>query len=72
MDPHDIGTIGGGKSKATGQVDVAMLQSVAPDGPCGELLRRYGHVIADECHRVSADSFEAVLKAVTMRATCLA
>jgi hypothetical protein len=27
-------------------------------------LRCYGHVIVDECHHVSADSFEAVLKAV--------
>ncbi|MFP3434765.1 DEAD/DEAH box helicase family protein, partial [Paraburkholderia sp. SIMBA_061] len=33
----------------------------------GELLRRYGQVIVDECHHVSADSFEAVLKAVNAR-----
>ncbi|WP_235851185.1 DEAD/DEAH box helicase, partial [Paraburkholderia piptadeniae] len=67
LDAREIGTIGGGKSKATGRIDVAMLQSVAPDGARGELLRRYGHVIVDECHHVSADSFEAVLKAVHAR-----
>ncbi len=67
LNPCDIGTIGGGKSKPTGRIDVTMLQSVAPDGPRGELLRRYGHVIVDECHHVSADSFEAVLKAVNAR-----
>nr|WP_198433307.1 DEAD/DEAH box helicase [Burkholderia ubonensis] len=67
LDPRTIGTIGGGKSKATGQIDVAMLQSVAPDGIRGDLLRRYGQVIVDECHHVSADSFEAVLKAVQAR-----
>ncbi|WP_232461932.1 TOTE conflict system archaeo-eukaryotic primase domain-containing protein [Burkholderia ubonensis] len=67
LDPRAIGTIGGGKSKATGQIDVAMLQSVAPDGTRGELLRCYGQVIVDECHHVSADSFEAVLKAVQAR-----
>ncbi|WP_368367625.1 DEAD/DEAH box helicase [Paraburkholderia youngii] len=67
LDPHDIGTIGGGKSKSTGRIDVAMLQSVAPDGPRGALLRHYGHVIVDECHHVSADSFEVVLKAVNAR-----
>ncbi|TDN58858.1 DEAD/DEAH box helicase [Paraburkholderia sp. BL10I2N1] len=67
LDPRDIGTIGGGKSKSTGRIDVAMLQSVAPDGPRGALLRHYGHVIVDECHHVSADSFEAVLKAVNAR-----
>ncbi|WP_256254264.1 DEAD/DEAH box helicase [Burkholderia ubonensis] len=30
-------------------------------------MRRYGQVIVDECHHVSADSFEAVLKAVQAR-----
>nr|WP_232442097.1 DEAD/DEAH box helicase [Burkholderia ubonensis] len=60
LDPRAIGTIGGGKSKATGQIDVAMLQLVAPDGTRGELLRRYGQVIVDECQHVSAESFEAV------------
>jgi hypothetical protein len=44
-----------------------MPQSVAPDGVRCELLRRYGHVIVDECHHVSADSFEAVLKAAHAR-----
>ncbi|WP_408491792.1 DEAD/DEAH box helicase family protein [Paraburkholderia sediminicola] len=67
LDPRSIGTIGGGKLKATGQIDIAMLQSVAPGGPRGELLRHYGHVIVDECHLVSADSFEAVLKTVDAR-----
>ncbi|WP_415869432.1 TOTE conflict system archaeo-eukaryotic primase domain-containing protein [Burkholderia ubonensis] len=71
LDPREIGTIGGGKSKATGKIDVAMLQSVAPDGTRGELLRHYGQVIVDECHHVSADSFEAVLRRFR-RATCWA
>ncbi|WP_346778710.1 DEAD/DEAH box helicase family protein [Burkholderia sp. Ac-20353] len=67
LDPRAVGTIGGGKSKATGLIDIAMLQSVAPSGARGELLRRYGQVIVDECHHVCADSFEAVLKAVNAR-----
>jgi superfamily II DNA or RNA helicase len=67
LDARCIGTIGGGKLRATGQIDIAMLQSVAPGGPRGEMLRRYGHVIVDECHHVSADSFEAVLKTVNAR-----
>lgn len=67
LDPRSLGTIGGGKLRATGQIDIAMFQSVAPDGPRGDWLRRYGHVIVDECHHVSADSFEAVLKAVHAR-----
>ncbi|RQU50074.1 DEAD/DEAH box helicase [Burkholderia cenocepacia] len=67
LDSKEIGTIGGGKSKATGKIDVAMLQSVAPNGTHGALLRCYGQVIIDECHHVCADSFEAVLKAVQAR-----
>lgn len=67
LDPQSIGVIGGGKLQATGLIDVAMLQSVAPGGPRGEMLRRYGQVIVDECHHVSADSFEAVLKSVNAR-----
>ncbi|MHA6848762.1 TOTE conflict system archaeo-eukaryotic primase domain-containing protein [Ralstonia syzygii] len=67
LDPQSIGAVGGGKQRATGQIDIAMLQSVAPDGPRGEMLRRYGQVIVDECHHVSAESFEAVLKAVNAR-----
>jgi superfamily II DNA or RNA helicase len=67
LDARCIGTIGGGKLRATGQIDIAMLQSVAPGGPRGEMLRRYGHVIVDECHHVSADSFDAVLKTVNAR-----
>ncbi|WP_342744649.1 DEAD/DEAH box helicase [Paraburkholderia ribeironis] len=67
LDRRCIGSIGGGRMKATGQIDIAMLQSVAPGGSRGEVLRCYGHVIVDECHHVSADSFEAVLKAVNAR-----
>lgn len=67
LEPRCLGTIGGGRLRATGQIDIAMFQSVSPDGPRGDWLRRYGHVIVDECHHVSADSFEAVLKAVHAR-----
>ncbi|WP_340526777.1 DEAD/DEAH box helicase [Cupriavidus necator] len=67
LEPRCLGTIGGGRLRATGQIDIAMFRSVSPDGPRGDWLRRYGHVIVDECHHVSADSFEAVLKAVHAR-----
>jgi len=57
-----IGTIGGGKSKPTGRIDIAVMQSVSRQGETSEIVENYGQVIADECHHLSAFSFEAILK----------
>ncbi|MFO1219584.1 MAG: DEAD/DEAH box helicase family protein [Burkholderiaceae bacterium] len=57
-----IGTIGGGKSKPSGRIDIAVMQSLHRRGETSELVDNYGHVIVDECHHVSAVSFEAILK----------
>jgi len=59
-----IGIIGGGKNKPTGEIDIAMLQSLFRKGEVNELVKNYGHVIVDECHHISAFSFEQVLKQV--------
>ena len=57
-----IGTIGGGKAKPTGKIDIAVMQSLSRKGEVSGLVENYGHVIVDECHHVSAFSFEAILK----------
>jgi superfamily II DNA or RNA helicase len=57
-----IGTIGGGKSKPTGKIDIAVMQSLSRQGETSELVENYGQVIVDECHHLSAFSFEAILK----------
>lgn len=57
-----IGTIGGGKSKPSGRIDIAVMQSLHRRGETSELVANYGQVIVDECHHVSAVSFEAILK----------
>jgi len=62
-----IGQIGGGKAKLTGIVDVALIQSLNRKGEVKDLVGDYGHVIVDECHHVSAFSFEQVLKQVKAR-----
>ena len=59
---HSIGEIGGGKSKATGIIDIATIQTLHREGEVKPLVADYGHVIVDECHHVSAFSFEQVLK----------
>lgn len=63
----EIGVLGGGKRKATGRLDVAMLQSHVRKGRVEDLVGGYGHVIVDECHHVSAASFERVLSEVKAR-----
>jgi len=64
-----IGTIGGGKAKPTGKIDIAVIQSLSRHGEVNPLVENYGHVIIDECHHVGAVSFDAVLKRV--KAKCV-
>ena len=57
-----LGTIGGGKAKPTGKIDIAVMQSLSRQGEINPLVENYGHVIVDECHHLSAESFGAILK----------
>ena len=57
-----VGTIGGGKAKPTGKIDVAVMQSLSRQGEVNPLVEDYGQMIVDECHHVGAVSFDAILK----------
>ncbi len=59
-----IGRIGGGRKKPTGLLDVALIQSLVGKGIVADLVGDYGHVIVDECHHLSAQSFEQVARQV--------
>ena len=59
-----VGTIGGGKAKPTGKIDIAVMQSLSRQGEVNPLVENYGHVIVDECHHVGAASFDVILKQV--------
>ncbi|WP_052098105.1 TOTE conflict system archaeo-eukaryotic primase domain-containing protein [Paenibacillus stellifer] len=61
---HSIGMIGGGKNKRTGIIDIAVIQSLNYKGNVKPFVSEYGQVIVDECHHVSAYSFEQVLREV--------
>jgi len=63
----EIGMFGGGKKKLTGKIDIAVIQSLQRKGEVKDFVADYGHVIVDECHHVSAFSFEQVLKQVKAR-----
>lgn len=63
IDKKQIGRIGGGKRKPTGIIDVAIIQSLSKQQQVDDLVADYGQVIFDECHHLSAVSFESVAKA---------
>ncbi|WP_066318794.1 DEAD/DEAH box helicase family protein [Bacillus sp. FJAT-29814] len=67
LEVKQIGQIGGGKNKQTGIIDIATIQSLYYNGEIKELVTQYGQVIVDECHHISAFSFEQVLKAVNAK-----
>jgi superfamily II DNA or RNA helicase len=64
IEPRLIGQFGAGKRKPTAIIDVAMLQSLHHKGAVEDLVAEYGYVIVDECHHLSAFTFENVLRKV--------
>jgi superfamily II DNA or RNA helicase len=62
-----IGVIGGGKTKTTGIVDVAMIQSLARRERPDEVFANYGLVVVDECHHLPAVSFESCVRTASTR-----
>jgi superfamily II DNA or RNA helicase len=64
---EQIGIIGGGKHKPSGMVDVALIQSLIKDHVVDPVVAEYGQIIVDECHHVSAVSFEQVIRACTAK-----
>lgn len=63
----ELGVIGGGKKRPSGKIDIAVMQSLSRRDDLAELLDNYGQIIVDECHHLSAFSFEAILKQVKAR-----
>lgn len=63
----DIGRIGGGRKKITGVIDVAIMQSLVRKGVVNDLVANYGHLVVDECHHLSARSFELVARRAKAR-----
>ena len=53
-----IGRLGGGRRKLRGQIDVALIQSLVRKDVVDDRIAEYGHLIIDECHHLSAQSFE--------------
>lgn len=62
MPVRTIGRIGGGRNKPTGLLDVGVTQSLVRNGVVDDLVGNYGHLIVDECHHLSAQTFEQVAR----------
>ncbi len=62
LEPKQIGQIVGGKKKPSGIVDIALIQSLIRKREVDDVVAGYGHLIVDECHHLSAISFEAVAR----------
>lgn len=61
------GQLGGGRTKARGTVDVAMLQTLARQHDIGALTAGYGLVVVDECHHLPAAAFEHAVRQIPAR-----
>ena len=59
-----IGQVGGGKNERSGLVDIAIIQSTHDKAGVKDFVAEYGQVIVDECHHLSAFTFEQVMKQV--------
>jgi superfamily II DNA or RNA helicase/very-short-patch-repair endonuclease len=62
-----IGRIGGGRNTPTGLLDVAVIQSLVKKGVVDDRVAGYGQLIVDECHHLSAHSFEQVARQAKAR-----
>ncbi len=62
LPPKAIGCIGAGRKRVTGTLDVAIMQSLVRKGVVDDRVADYGHLVVDECHHLSAFSFEQLAR----------
>ena len=55
------------KENRPGMLDVALMQSLVRKGVVDDRVGDYGHLIVDECHHLSAHSFEQVARRAKAR-----
>jgi hypothetical protein len=67
LSPREIGQEGGGRSRLSGIVDLAMIQSLKSIDDVDNLFGKYGFVIVDECHHLPAFTFEDCIRKAPVR-----
>jgi len=58
----EIGCYSGTKKKRTGIIDIAVMQSIVKKEKVEDWISDYGQIIVDECHHISASSFERIIR----------
>jgi superfamily II DNA or RNA helicase len=61
------GQRGGGRSKTSGIIDIATLQTLSRREDLTDLTAGYGLVVVDECHHVPAAAFEHAVRQIPAR-----
>ncbi len=67
LDVDEVGQIGDGKNTLTNIVDVASIKTIYNDGKFNDVVKNYGLIIIDECHHLSAYTYEAALNMVNAK-----
>jgi hypothetical protein len=62
-----VGQRGGGRTKTTGVLDVATLQTLARDDDVSSWTQDYGLIVVDECHHVPAAAFTHAVSQIPAR-----
>ena len=62
-----LGQLGATKNTLNNIVDIAIMQSVVSGDEVKKFVKDYGMVIVDECHHVSAFTFEKILREVNAK-----
>lgn len=63
----EVGQIGGGKNKITGNIDVASIKSIWNNGKFNDIVKNYGMIIIDECHHLAAFTYEIAINIVNAK-----
>jgi superfamily II DNA or RNA helicase len=58
----DIGYYSGTKKKRNGIIDIVVMQSIVKKDKVEDWIADYGQIIVDECHHISATSFERIVR----------
>jgi len=62
-----VGQRGGGRTKTTGVLDIATLQTLARDDDVASWTKAYGLIVVDECHHVPAAAFTHAISQIPAR-----
>lgn len=67
LERREIGQLGAGRSRRSGIVDLATLQTLARRDDPAEIFAEYGLVVVDECHHLPAATFERCVRGAPNR-----